>query len=144
MDPRDLPAIVAPIARGDADYVKGNRLGHPDVRSMPLARRVGTTLFGHATSAAIGVPGLSDSQCGYTAIRGALLDVLPLERLWPSYGYPNDLLSQIALAGGRIVEVPVRPVYAGERSGLRARHALVIAALIARAAARRGGAVLRR
>lgn len=136
MDPADLPVVVGPIARGEADYVKGNRLVHPDVGAMPVLRRLGTWALGHATARAVGVP-LSDSQCGYTAIRGALLDELPLERLWPRYGYPNDLLSLVTLAGGRVVEVPVRPVYAGEASGLRAYHVVVISGLIARAAARR-------
>ncbi|WP_267888129.1 glycosyltransferase, partial [Sorangium cellulosum] len=39
MDPRDLPRVVAPITSGEADYVKGDRLRHPDVwRVMPLQR----------------------------------------------------------------------------------------------------------
>jgi glycosyltransferase involved in cell wall biosynthesis len=136
MDPADLPLLLAPILEGKADYVKGNRLLHPRVGDMPLLRSLGTRVLGHWTAWATGLP-LGDSQCGYTAIAGPLVDRLPLDRLYPRYGYPNDLLSQIALAGGRVVEVPVRPVYAGERSGLRPRHLLVIGGLLARAAIRR-------
>ena len=137
MDPVDLPALLAPVLAGEADYAKGNRLRHPRARDMPLQRRLGTQVLGWGTALATGLQGLGDSQCGYTAISGALLDRLPLERLYPRYGYPNDLLSHIALAGGRVVEVPVRPVYAGERSGLRPRHLALISALLARAALRR-------
>lgn len=137
MDPADLRAVVEPVVVGRADYVKGNRLRHPRSGDMPIQRRLGTAVLGRCTAWATGLSGLGDSQCGYTAIAGGLVDRLPLGRLYPRYGYPNDLLSQIALAGGRVVEVPVRPVYAGERSGLRPWHVGRIALLLARAAARR-------
>lgn len=137
MSPDDLLAVLAPVVDGQADYVKGNRLRHPRAADMPPQRRLATAALGRATAWATGLPGLGDSQCGYTAIAGSLVDRLPLWRLYPRYGYPNDLLSQVSLAGGRVVEVPVRPVYAGERSGLRPRHLGTIALLIGRAAARR-------
>jgi glycosyltransferase involved in cell wall biosynthesis len=137
MDPRDLPDVVAPIARGEADYVKGDRFRWPGgLASMPAARRLGGRLFSWATARAIGVA-VSDSQCGYTAISGEACARLDLAALWPRYGYPNDLLSQLALRRLRIVEVPVRAVYADEISRLKARHAAVVAALVARAWIRR-------
>lgn len=137
MDAADLPSVLGPVVEGRADYVKGNRLVHADAHKMPHLRRVGTAALGALTGLAIGARGISDSQCGYTAISAEFIDRLPLERLYPRYGYPNDLLSQVALSGGRIVEVTVRPVYAGERSGLRPWHVAVMLGLIARAAARR-------
>jgi glycosyltransferase involved in cell wall biosynthesis len=140
MDPADLPALLAPLLAGEADYVKGNRLRHPGVADMPLARRAGTAVLGALTARAIGLPGLGDSQCGYTAILGGLIDRLPLELLYPRYGYPNDLLARVAAAGGRICEVTVKPVYAGEASGLRAWHVGVILGLLARARLSRASA----
>jgi glycosyltransferase involved in cell wall biosynthesis len=137
MDPADLPAIVEPIARGEADYVKGDRfVGDGAARSMPFARRVGGRLFSWATSRAIGIP-VSDSQCGYTALARAACARLDLDALWPRFGYPNDLLSQLAVRELRVVEVPVRAIYADEVSRLKPRHLPVIGALIARAWARR-------
>jgi glycosyltransferase involved in cell wall biosynthesis len=137
MDPVDLPAVVAPIAAGDADYVKGDRFGHADrARAMPASRKVGGVALSWATSRAIGVR-VSDSQCGYTAIAREACARLDLASLWPRYGYPNDLLSQVARRGLRIREVPVRAVYADEVSRLRPRHVPVIAALVARAWVRR-------
>jgi glycosyltransferase involved in cell wall biosynthesis len=137
MDPADLPAVVAPIARGEADYVKGDRFRAPDAaRAMPALRRVGGRAFSWATSLAIGVP-ISDSQCGYTAIAREACERLDLDALWPRYGYPNDLLSQLALRGLRIAEVPVRAVYADEVSRLRLRHVPRMAALVGRAWVRR-------
>lgn len=133
MDPADLPALVAPIARGEAGYVKGNRFAHPDVsRAMPRARRVGGEVFSALTAAAIGRP-VEDSQCGYTALARWACARLDLEGLWPRYGYPNDLLGQLAVRGVPVAEVPVRPVY-GPPSKLRPRHLFAIAAVVARAA----------
>jgi glycosyltransferase involved in cell wall biosynthesis len=139
MDPRDLRTVVDPIAGGEADYVKGDRFHstHPSVgRPMPWSRRIGGLFFSWATSRAIGIP-VSDSQCGYTALSRAACARLDLDGLWRGYGYPNDLLSQLALRGMRIVQVPVRAVYCDEVSRLRARHSLVVGGLIARAWIRR-------
>ena len=133
MDPGDLPSLLGPIARGEADYVKGDRFRMPDtVRTMPAARRAGGKVLSWATARAIGLP-ISDSQCGYTAIARSACGQLDLDALWPRYGYPNDLLSQLAVRGLRIAEVPVRAIYADEVSRLKMRHLPVIAALIARA-----------
>jgi hypothetical protein len=85
---------------------------------------------------AIGQP-VHDSQCGYTAIAREACAKLDLDALWPRYGYPNDLLAQLAERGIAIREACVRPVYAGERSGLRAWHTLRIAELVGRAWLRR-------
>jgi glycosyltransferase involved in cell wall biosynthesis len=137
MDPRDLPALVDPVVEGVADYVKGDRFQSREHRApMPVARFVGGRLFSVATSVAIGRR-ISDSQCGYTAISRAACAKLDLDGLWPRYGYPNDLLSQLALRRYRVAEVPVRAVYADEVSRLKASHLPLIAGIIVRAWVRR-------
>lgn len=142
MDPADLPALVRPIAEGRADYAKGCRFDWPGARSeMPATRWVGGQGFSLLTSRAIHQP-IRDSQCGYTALASASCRQLDLEGLWPGYGYPNDILGQLAARGLRILEVPVRPVYGDETSRLRLRHLPAIAGLVARAWVR--GVVARR
>ena len=103
---------------------------------MPFQRRLGGLAFSWATARAIGVP-LSDSQCGYSALAAGASERLDLDALWPRYGYPNDLLSQLALRRLRILEVPVRPVYADEVSRLKLRHLPGVGAVVARAWVRR-------
>jgi glycosyltransferase involved in cell wall biosynthesis len=141
MDPRDLERVVMPIVRGRAGYVKGNRFAWTGVRRvMPLERWAAGQVLSRLTSRAIGAK-VNDSQCGYTAVSRETCARLDLADLWPGYGYPNDLLGQLARRGVVIAEVPVRPVYADEVSHLRPRHAATALWLIGRAWVRRLGQV---
>ncbi len=131
MDPSDLSSLIAPLVEGRADYAKGNRLIHERARDMPWSRRWGTRLLARLTSWVAGHP-ISDSQCGYTAISRATVRETCLDDLWSGYGYPNELLIRLIASGLRVAEVPVRPVYQSEKSGLRPYHLLSIIALILR------------
>jgi len=131
MAPEDLIRVVEPVALGLASYVKGNRFQHARRMDMPLPRRLAGRLLAIATRLATGLS-VDDCQCGYTAISRVAALALPLEDLWPRFGYPNDLLGMLAARGLSVVEVPVRPVYGDERSGVRAWHALSILVLIVR------------
>ena len=123
MDPADLPALLAPIASGEADYVKGNRFRHPDIwHAMPLTRLAGNIILSTLTKAVSGYWRLFDSQCGYTAITRRALLALELDRVFERYGYPNDVLARLHAAGARVVDVPVRPVYGATwKSGIKLR-----------------------
>jgi hypothetical protein len=138
MHPDDLEGVVGPVVLREHAYVKGNRLTHPDaLATMPLGRLLAGHALGWLTGVAIGRPGLSDSQCGFTAISGDAIDAIDLGGLWPRYGYPNDLLGVIAAAGLSIGEVGVRPVYRGEASGIRPWHVGTVMYLLGRALFRR-------
>ena len=138
MDPTEMPRLLDPIADDVADYVKGDRLGHPEVRRrMPTVRYLGNHVLSRLTSVVIGHR-VRDTQCGYTAIRRETLARLPLDRLYPRYGFPNDLLARLAEIDARIVDRPVSPIYGQERSGLRVPRVIVpISWLLAQALARR-------
>jgi hypothetical protein len=139
MHPNDLRSVALPIVLGAADYVKGDRFHIEGVRkAMGWPRWVGGMLFSFLTSLAIGQT-ISDSQCGFTALSRAAAMKLDLAGLWPSFGYPNDILGQLAAKRLRIREVPVMPIYGTEQSKLRLRHLPPIFYLVARAAARRRG-----
>ena len=131
MDHADLPQLVEPIFQGDAEYVKGNRLLHEKASDMPRLRRWGSQALARLTSFACSRQ-IGDSQCGYTAISRQAASQLDYSVLWPSYGYPNDLLIKLTALGARILERPVRPVYATEQSGLRPWHMISIMRVIAR------------
>jgi glycosyltransferase involved in cell wall biosynthesis len=130
MHPDDLLPLVAAVLDG-ADYAKGNRFFHPDARRMPILRRIGGELLSAATRLATGLS-VTDCQCGYTAISARAARALPLDELYPRYGYPNDLLGMLAARELTVVEVPVQPVYADERSGIRPWHLVSVLGVIAR------------
>jgi len=138
MDPADLPLVLAPIVEGRADYVKGNRLAHPMAQEMPKVRRFGTHILARVTGVVAGLSELDDSQCGYTAITALAVHRVDLDRVYPRYGYPNDLLIRLSEAGLRIAQVPVRPVYADEVSGLAIHKVILpISTILLRGAARK-------
>ncbi len=131
MDPADLPVLLEPISRRRADYVKGNRFVHVAFRDMPRTRRIAGKVLAKLTNLASGLS-IDDSQCGYTALSAQAARAIPWAELWPRYGYPNDLLILLGSRGFRVQEVPVRPIYAKEKSGVRPWHALTVAGVILR------------
>lgn len=137
MHPDDLEAVARPIVEGRAAYVKGERFSAPGVRAaMGLPRWIGGRVFSGLTALAVG-SAVTDSQCGFTGLARHAAAELDLDGLWPGFGYPNDLLGQLAARGLPLLEVPVRPVYGDESSKLRLRHLPPIFFLIGRAAVRR-------
>ncbi len=120
MDPKDLPALLHPILHLGAGYAKGNRLATHDVRDvMPRTRFLGNVVFSMFTKMASGYWHVVDSQCGYTAITREALARLDLGSVYPRYGFPNDLLVKLNVAGVKVADVPVRAIYGEERSGIR-------------------------
>jgi glycosyltransferase involved in cell wall biosynthesis len=121
MDPMDLERVVRPVLQGEVDYVKGNRLFTGEAwQLIPKYRYLGNAFLSLLTKIASGYWHVADSQTGYTAISGKTIRLLPLERLYPRYGYPNHLLVMLNVFGCQVQDVQVHPVYnIGERSGIR-------------------------
>ena len=119
MDPADFSAIIKPITEGVADHVKGNRWLHQDgPKGMPLIRRLGTWWLSRLTSLASGIR-IRDSQCGYTATSGTMIEKWNWNQTWQGYGYPNWWLMEAGRRGFRIAEIPVKSIYANESSGIQ-------------------------
>lgn len=126
MDPAEMPRLLDPVVEGEADYVKGDRLGHPELlRRMPPVRVVGNFALSYLTRLSTGYWRLRDSQCGYTALSRRALAALSLNEIYPRYGFPNDLLAKLAEVDARVVDRPVTPIYGDERSGIRVLRVLL-------------------
>jgi glycosyltransferase involved in cell wall biosynthesis len=121
MDPAELPAIVGPVARGECDYTKGNRLFSGEAWDMiPRVRYLGNAMLSLLTKIASGYWHVADSQSGYTAISLKALETIDWEKMYKRYGQPNDLLVRLNIHDFRVQDVPIRPIYGiGEKSGIR-------------------------
>jgi glycosyltransferase involved in cell wall biosynthesis len=124
MDPSDLRSLVEPVARGEVDYAKANRLVTGEAwKLIPRTRYLGNAILSLLTKIASGYWHVADSQTGYTAISRQMLAQLDLERVYRGYGFPNDMLVHLNVWNARVRDFPSRPVYGvGERSGIRLRR----------------------
>ncbi len=120
MDPNELTRLLDPIVDAKADYTKGDRTSRREhLVGMSLWRRSGNWLLKWLTRIAVGNLRLMDPQNGYTAASRDLLAVLPLDRLYPRYGYCNQLLLWVSVLRRQVVEVPMPARYLGEKSKIR-------------------------
>lgn len=126
MDPAFLPALLAPLAQGRADYVKGNRFrDFESLRRMPWVRRAGNLGLSFLTKAASGYWNLFDPTNGYFAVRAEVLARLPLESVDDRYFFETSMLANLYLLNAFVQDVPIPARYAGETSSLSVRRAVL-------------------
>jgi glycosyltransferase involved in cell wall biosynthesis len=121
MDPDDLPALLEPVANGEVDYTKGNRLftGYA-WEVIPRHRYLGNSALTFMTKIASGYWHVADSQTGYTVANLKALETIDLDGLYPRYGFPNDVLVHLNVYDFKVRDVPIQPVYGvGEKSGIK-------------------------
>lgn len=102
--PSELPTLLAPITEGRADVTLGSRLRERRCAGALPWHQV----FGNRLAAALInlLYGLEISDLGpFRAARADVLQVLGLEET--TYGWPVEMILKGALAGFRVVEVPV-------------------------------------
>ena len=124
MDPDDLEHLATPVARGELEYAKANRLVSGQAWELiPRTRYLGNAVLSLLTKIASGYWHVADSQSGFTAISLPMLEQLDLDRIYARYGFPNDILVHLNVWNARVRDVPSRPIYGvGERSGIRLRR----------------------
>ena len=124
MDPSDLEAIAGPVARGEVDFAKANRLFTGRAwEVIPRTRYLGNAVLSLLTKIASGYWHVADSQSGYTAVGRDTLALLDLDRIYRRYGFPNDMLVHLNVINARVRDVPSQAVYGvGETSGIRLRR----------------------
>ena len=90
MDPEDLPSLLEPVANGEVDYAKGNRLFTGEAyKVIPKVRYFGNSVLSLLTKVASGYWHVADSQTGYTAINKKALATIDWDKMYKRYGQPN-------------------------------------------------------
>ena len=119
MDPAYLPDFLDPIIKRQADYAVGNRLQSTEYsKGMPPSRFFGTSLLTMLTKIASGYWQLMDPQNGYTAISKRALERMDLKKIYPGYGYSNDILVKLNVYGFKALNINHKARYtSGEKSG---------------------------
>ena len=126
MSPEDIPALVAPLIAGQADFTKGNRFrDFLSLSRMPFVRRIGNVALSFLAKAATGYWNCFDPTNGFLALRGEVLERLPLENIHHSYFFEISQLSQLYLIGACLRDVPLPARYASETSSLSIARVLV-------------------
>jgi len=107
-DPREIPRLIEPIMRGEADIVVGSRfLGRTDVRKY---RALGVKMITKATNILAGT-NLSDAQSGFRAYNKKAIQLIrPTE---DGMGVSVEILIQAIDRNLRIKEVPITIRYGG-------------------------------
>lgn len=120
MDPALLPAFVAPILRGDADYTKGNRFWDlRQIHHMPLVRRIGNLGLSFMAKASTGYWHVFDPTNGYTAIHADVVAHLPLGSISSRYFFETDILFRLNTLRAVVMDIPMDAQYGDEISGLK-------------------------
>lgn len=125
MAPELLPAFIAPLLHGEADYTKGNRFFNLEkILRMPRLRLVGNAALSFMAKLSTGYWRNFDPTNGYTAISAEVLAQLPLDRIDHRYFFETDMLFRLNTLRAVVVDVPMDAHYDGETSSLRVHRVL--------------------
>ncbi len=120
MDPINLYKLLDPLVEGTADYSKGDRLSKPELtKGMSRWRKFGNTILTRLTRISSGYWNIRDLQNGITAVSREVLSRVDLDKVYPRYGYCNDLLTKLNVLNVRVKDVQIPARYGQEKSKIR-------------------------
>jgi glycosyltransferase involved in cell wall biosynthesis len=126
MHPEDIPTLVRPLLRGDADYAKGNRFDSlDDLYLMPRIRILGNAVLSLWSKLSSGYWSITDPTNGFTAIHRTALQRVDLAKLARRFFFESDMLFRLNLAGAVVEDVSLPARYGDEKSNLRISKVLL-------------------
>lgn len=110
-DPENIQTLIAKAQSGDYDLVCGSRMRN--VVMMPIVRRWTNRLMSLIVSLLAGI-NLRDTQCGFRLVSRRILETLNLKE--SGYNIESELVISAGRMNFRIAEVPIKTIYANEKS----------------------------
>jgi len=113
-DPNDLPSLLGPILRGEADVVYGSRYLNDVPQDPSFLHRLGNRLLTWASNLFTGLR-LTDMETCYKMIPRPLLQSLDIQQ--NRFGFEPEVTAKLARRGVRIKELPIRYEGRGYKEG---------------------------
>jgi dolichol-phosphate mannosyltransferase len=108
-EPAQIPHFLDAASHGGADIISGTRYpGGEEAGFAPPDRRRINRIITDLLNQLLGL-GITDAFCGFKAYRVAALSHLDITV--PGYAMPMQMWVQVARAGLRVCELPVRLIY---------------------------------
>jgi glycosyltransferase involved in cell wall biosynthesis len=135
-DATRIPALVAPILRGEVDLMLGSRfLGDPLAGGMPRWKYVSNRFLTELENRVFGLR-LSEYHTGFRAYSRRLLETIPYHRNSDDFVFDQELVAQAVAAGFAIGEIAVPTRYFAEASSVGLRRSIVYGLATLRVCAR--------
>lgn len=145
--PEELPRLVEPIARGEAEAVFGSRMMIPGAAragGMPLYKFVGNKILTRVQNTLLRTQ-LSEFHSGFRIYSVPTLARLPYRLNSNDFHFDTEIIIQLVNSGARITELPI-PTYYGDEicrvNGLKYARDVITATL--RNTAHRAGILYQR
>jgi len=107
-NPADIPKLVEPILKGEADMVNGSRYLNGLGKNTPAYRRVGQTILDEVTNLNSGLH-ITDSQSGFRAFAASTKDIFRFTA--KGMAIESEMLADAGRHGLRITEVEISVRY---------------------------------
>src|SRR3954451_10344613 len=119
-DPAIIPALIEPIARGEADVVLGSRFAEPGLArsgGMPAWKLVANRFLTTVENQVMGTS-MTELHTGYRAYSRQFLMTIPFLRNSLDFVFDTEVLMQAQQFGFRIAEVPAFSRYFADASSV--------------------------
>ncbi len=103
-DPKDYPALLAPIAAGKADVVYGSRFLAQRSRKGYLKNYLANRFLTGLSNLTTG-HGLTDMETCYKVFRREIIQAIPLQQ--NRFGFEPEVTAKLAKRGVKILELPI-------------------------------------
>lgn len=103
-DPRDIPPIIEPLLRGEADIVYGSRFIGDVVHDKSFIHRLGNAVLTQASNLFSGL-NLTDMETCYKAFTREAVEAVQIEQ--KRFGIEPEITAKLARLGFRFKEVPI-------------------------------------